>query len=331
MDGSTLCIFKNGDCRLTVAYWGECDTFIVSSTAMSFASPVWKKIMNPPFGEPANLAKKPISFLDDNAEALLILLRIAHLQFREVPFKLDYTNLFNISVLCDKYDCSNIIQPWVGTWLEGIQALAMTSGYEGSLFIAWALGKEIMFEKLAKQLVRDVCVSNTGECLLPGGKSISDPMPPGIIESILSIRHRVVTQLVDITDDYVTHFLENSEAHCQQPKHQRECDALVIGSLILWLRDLNLWPEKDRNTNEMSIRTFSQTLKSLETYRWPASVDVPFALGGYHPSHIGCNFIPQYQAAIHTVLISIPTPVLESHRRHMQIQKNRIGLAKSKE
>jgi hypothetical protein len=181
MDGSTLYVVKNGDRELTVAYSDGCDTFIVSSVAMSLASPVWNKIMNPPFGDPADSAKKPVSFLEDNAEALLILLRIAHLQFKEVPSELDYTTLFNISVLCDKYDCLDITQPWMHMWLEGMEAFAMTSGCEGWLFIAWALGKEVIFEKLAEELVRDVSVSDTGECVLASGEIVPSPMPPGIV------------------------------------------------------------------------------------------------------------------------------------------------------
>ncbi|KAI9770476.1 MAG: hypothetical protein M1839_003191 [Geoglossum umbratile] len=328
MDSSTLCIVKNGDRELTVAYSDECDTFIVSSVAMSLASPVWNKIMNPPFGEPAHLAEKPISFLEDNASALLILLRIAHLQFREVPLELDYTNLFNISVLCDKYDCLDIIQPWVGTWLEGMEAFAMTSGCEGSLFIAWALGNEVVFEKLAEELVRDVCVSDTGECLLSSGEIIPGPMPPGIVESILSIRHGVVTQLVDITNKYVNLFVKKSGAVCRQPMHQRQCDALVFGSLILSLRDLHLWPEK----NGLSIRAFARALKSLEVYRWPTTISASFAeVRNLAASHDNCNSIVEYRAAINAVLNSIPTPVLESHRRHIRIQKDRIELPKREE
>jgi hypothetical protein len=123
--------FEPSDIRLKVNYKGEPVTAHVSSSAMSFASPVWKKFIFPPWKpmavqdptttyESTPAAKKSkvtgekekdksvlpveeVDFSDDNGEALLILLRIAHLRFHDTPTTLAYQTLLQVAVLCDQY------------------------------------------------------------------------------------------------------------------------------------------------------------------------------------------------------------------------------------
>ena len=59
-----------------------------------------------------------LHFEDDDGEALLLLLRIAHLQFAEVPVSLDFDKLLQVAILCDMYDCVGLVKPWLSTWLS---------------------------------------------------------------------------------------------------------------------------------------------------------------------------------------------------------------------
>jgi hypothetical protein len=54
-------------------------------------------------------------------------------------------------------------------------------GKEGWLFIAWAFGRESVFEELAKKLVLEVKIGKKGECLTKNGGVMPEPMPNEIL------------------------------------------------------------------------------------------------------------------------------------------------------
>lgn len=131
-------VFDNGDgdVRAKVLYEGGEVSFKLFSHALSFASPVWKKLIFPPFplltsradGEEPNSKTSYVTnesfpdieldFTEDNPEALLVLLRIAHLQFSTIPSDLPYVILNNVAILCDKYNCRSLVKPWLKDWLK---------------------------------------------------------------------------------------------------------------------------------------------------------------------------------------------------------------------
>lgn len=180
----------SGDVLLRLEYSNQSFTLLGSSQALSLASPVWEKILNPPF--PSLVSKednndekqgKHIDFSEDNGEALLILLRIAHLQFRKVPSKLkDFNTFLALAILCDKYDCVGLIKPWLQPW-AGNEGTAVwdVPGYESWLFIAWVLGWKNRFQALATNLVRTVQINDAGVVLTRHGDVLPGQMPPDII------------------------------------------------------------------------------------------------------------------------------------------------------
>jgi hypothetical protein len=213
----SLFTFDPSDVRLKVKYKGESITAHVSSSAISFASPVWKKFVFPtwkPFAakNPATDsdstpdAKKskiadsdekdkirsslPVDTLDftgDNGEALLILLRIAHLRFQDNPATLPYQTLLQVAVLCDPYQCINLVRPWLPQWLADEETSSLKSSQENWLFIAWVFGREKVFKELATRMVQRVSVNPLTKVvyLTPlhqyGKYQITEPMPDGIM------------------------------------------------------------------------------------------------------------------------------------------------------
>lgn len=186
----------SGDVLLRLEYSNQSFTLLGSSQALSLASPVWEKILNPPF--PSLVSKegnndekqgKHIDFIEDNGEALLILLRIAHLQFRKVPSKLkDFDTFLALAILCDKYDCVGLIKPWLQPWAGNKGTVSVVwdvlwdvPGYESWLFIAWVLGWKNRFQALATNLVRTVQINDAGVALTRHGDFLPSQMPPDII------------------------------------------------------------------------------------------------------------------------------------------------------
>ena len=179
-------ILDSGNLRLLITYSNDCIAVGVSSHAMSLASPVWNKILHPPFSKLPSQEKGsddsgPIDFSEDNGEALLLLLRIAHLQFNKVPSTLTFESILDVAILCDKYDCVGLVSPWLSSWLLKEETQSMEQGHEEWLFIAWVFGKEKTFEKLATKLVKEVQFNDTGDCLTSTGEILPSQMPPDIV------------------------------------------------------------------------------------------------------------------------------------------------------
>ena len=190
----------SADVTATAVFREERIQFKVSSHALCFASPVWKKFLFPPFqtldtetdtdgnnerkGDMSfrECSAKEIDFSEDDGDALLILLRIAHLQLNQVAMSpLHYERLYQIAILCDQYDCAPLLRPWLESWLGAATERSGRRGQEGWLFIAWVFGREKVFEDLARELLCQVSIGDDGQCRTLHCDPLPEPMPAGII------------------------------------------------------------------------------------------------------------------------------------------------------
>ena len=127
-DTTTIYLMDDGDLRLHVNCSRERKedlsgsdssavyqkTFVVSSAVMRIASPVWKTMFDPqgPFMDSQrSFTHGEMDLPEDDADALLCVLRIAHLQFRKLPETLDFVDLLNVAIICDKYETVSIVRP----------------------------------------------------------------------------------------------------------------------------------------------------------------------------------------------------------------------------
>ena len=93
---------------------GDQKIFVVSSAVMRNASPVWRTMFDPQghfMESQRSLTHGEMDFPEDDPDALLCVLRIAHLQFQKIPETLNYTELLNLAIVCDKYDTVAIVRP----------------------------------------------------------------------------------------------------------------------------------------------------------------------------------------------------------------------------
>ena len=108
-------------------------------------------------------------------------------------------------------------------------------------------------------------------------------------------------------------------------EEKRQCDALVFGSLLLWLRDLGLWPEKELDgINHVSVDDLASELQSIEVYKWPefsAAYDAPHRV----VKHDRCGLSDDMEAGVARVMRRIPSPALKSHIDHIKAQKEKMG------
>lgn len=144
--------------------------------------------MNPPFpklasneGGDDDTQNKQIDFSEDSGEALLILFRIAHCQFRKIPSILEFKSILDVAVLCDKYDCVGLVKPWLALWLAKEKTEYEEPGHEEWLYIAWVFGLENIFQAWAIKLIKEMTTKDKGESLTSTGEIFPSRMPPDII------------------------------------------------------------------------------------------------------------------------------------------------------
>jgi hypothetical protein len=157
---------------------------MISKTTMTMASPVWKAMFERHWRE--NEATE-IPLPDDDVEAMLLVLRIAHLRFHELPKKnaLTLDALLNLAVICDKYDLVKIVRPfldlhgWASCYIPNIGYGIVSDPCW--LFIAWTFGYKDSFEQLATYTVRMIRVDSLGDAIMEDGRRFPEDTPPGLL------------------------------------------------------------------------------------------------------------------------------------------------------
>lgn len=173
-------ISPHGDMIISLPHQGEFPArFLVSSTALCAASPVFAAMLGPSssFSEAVSLrSHKAIGndlyvqkLTDDDPVALAVVLNAMHLQTLKVPRKVSVQQLMQLAIFCDKYDCAAVVKPWVASWESGWTKSTVLNTQLQRLFIAWVFGVEAEFELLTHALVSKIAFEDD-EALVGGKK-----------------------------------------------------------------------------------------------------------------------------------------------------------------
>ncbi|KAI0018027.1 hypothetical protein F4780DRAFT_781731 [Xylariomycetidae sp. FL0641] len=165
--------------------------YLVDARSLARASDVWAKMLFGPFAEskPKQAdAKWTVSLPEDDDSAMLILLDIIHADFASVPEQLSLDELFDVTVLTDKYKLTSRLAPWASRWFRCVQHKSGSD--EKLLWIVWELGEETVFRRIAKTFVMSSTINEDGELLLPTGVNPTvSPSPPELLDLILDEAH----------------------------------------------------------------------------------------------------------------------------------------------
>lgn len=146
--------------------------FEVERSALRRASPVFNSMLDPnkPYKEGS---AKEVPLPEDDPEAMEVLLRIAHLLFPTIPSTFDYQSLAAIAVLCDKYDCAEVVEPFTHSSFETLKPLVSESSCEAIevLFAAWTFGDRATFEITMPDIILGSAVSDNKLLCYNGSES----------------------------------------------------------------------------------------------------------------------------------------------------------------
>jgi hypothetical protein len=181
----------------TDKYQSEHNVYIqVSAKHLMLASPVFKSMLTGSWKESVTSSKLQngsieISTDSWDIDAFLILLRIIHCQFNQVPRKLSLEMLAKVAVIVDYYKCKEVVQFFSDTWIVVLEE-AYVEEYSRDLilrlWIAW-------FFQLSSQFrtVTSIAMSHSGGLISNLGLPIPNrvigklPIAPCFISFSLSL------------------------------------------------------------------------------------------------------------------------------------------------
>ncbi|KAK8112947.1 Nuclear pore protein-like protein [Apiospora sp. TS-2023a] len=305
-------------------------TFQVCSRTLARSSPVWKKMLFGGFAE-----SKPkegdwiVSLPDDSPEAMSTLLGIIHAKFEGVPLLnhlITSHDLFNLTVLTDKYDLTHILRPWARTWLDCVWDTGSTTfkNHLELLWIAWELGDQERFTLTASSLAQNMQDRAVLECALT---------PPEVTETILKLHYAAIDSLFrpfegllhslsHETTDFM--FFEKHAHPCvvghssrvNQPgkvSKSDECNLLTLGYFTRAFRKSGL------HLGALSPRTVTELANDLED----AVSNVPHLEG-----HKKCCAARYTGAKIEAVVREVTFTPTKLHIEHLQAQAIKSGLSR---
>jgi hypothetical protein len=150
----------HGDVELQVGQGDEANPiiFTVCSRTLARVSPVFEKMLFGNFKESRPTTKSSdwrVKLPADKVVPLAIFLHICHGQLHRVPKTLPIEDLYDLTVLTNYYDGTQILGPWVNDWMASIEDDARESqtALAKAMWIAWEFGRKDLFMRIAHKLL----------------------------------------------------------------------------------------------------------------------------------------------------------------------------------
>ena len=180
----TLVIDPEGDLYMKL----DGGSLKVSRKALSLSSPVFLAMLgaNSKFRETTDKTLdhdgvQLVSFEDDNFETMTVIARIIHLQSDNVPATMTFKQLYQVAVICDKYDLKRCLGPWTNIWATPYLDCYSRQGYEEWLFMSIVFRYDGLFKEVTRHLIINSEISEQGALATTTGFDLSE----GISSTIL--------------------------------------------------------------------------------------------------------------------------------------------------
>ncbi|KAF2760584.1 hypothetical protein EJ05DRAFT_536665 [Pseudovirgaria hyperparasitica] len=313
------------DWNLTVVIGAVQQRFRVCRQAL-MVSPVWRRMFGPPFGEPD---MSEISMPEDDANAMGIVLNMAHHKYEAVPKRLDTTTFYNVALLVSKYSLETLVLPFWKPWYDeliGMHDPFSPTPHPYLVFIAWAFGDVELFTATTLSLIIHASPENPDnptDCSLEAMALCR--MPPGVLDRIIDTRTSKLADMLQLIQDHMELALQD---HCLLD--DRACDSCMLGSFIKSLDEAGLWPIPDNPSDcRLSLNEMNRRLEKIMIEPMPSIETTKYQQGSVHAA---CAATCQFdREGLRDVYRSIAAPIDKALRRHMDVQRTKLnGLTKRK-
>lgn len=173
MSSKEVILDSRGDIRLRVGKPDSEDgqiTFLVCSRALARVSPVFDRMLYGNFAESkANSGAGDgsgsdwtVTLLEDKPQPMHIFLELAHANFQQMPKPLSVDEIYDLTVLTNYYDCTQLVVPWMGMSMPSIDRIMSvpttpdsTISLSKMLWVTWELGLQEAFNDLSRKLLME--------------------------------------------------------------------------------------------------------------------------------------------------------------------------------
>ncbi|KAF1738461.1 hypothetical protein CRV24_000387 [Beauveria bassiana] len=139
---STVIFDNHGDIEVQVS--GDTSRYVVCSRALARMSPVLRSQTRQDSVADTQdrcTRRRVLVQLDGNDDdSLTILFNIAHAHFLAVPRTLSIKQMYNLSILTSRYKCTSILDPWVESWIAGMEGTVRRDDMAMMLWVFWEIG-----------------------------------------------------------------------------------------------------------------------------------------------------------------------------------------------
>ena len=196
---ATIIIDTDGD--LTMRLKGG--NLKVSRKVLSISSPFFKVMLGAesPFKESMNNeferdGTQTVGFEDDDFQTMAMIVRIMHLQNDQVPDKLTFDQLYQVAILCDKYDLKRCLGCWPKTWADPYLDSYTVEGYEGWLFMSIVFGYDGLFKEVTRHLILNTKISPDNSLVTMKGIDVSERVSSTITGKIPTLKFMENSRLI---------------------------------------------------------------------------------------------------------------------------------------
>ncbi|KAI0192365.1 hypothetical protein EV127DRAFT_46697 [Xylaria flabelliformis] len=317
-----------GDLCLQV---GESPTtsFIVCSRTLARTSSFWNVLLNGEFKEGKKSCsgddgseRRTIDLPEDDPRPMALLLNIIHSHFDRVPSyegAMYIWDLYDISVVTDKYDMVHILRPWAAGWLRSIththhldkraQLSLREQHCHERLWIYWELGDKANFENVAKfMLLNSSASTEDGNSLRCRG--IQEP--PDIYEFIEQTRPSIIKELLTALSDIIQGLIQkDGKFERSRWSDESNSPASMLGRGIQSCYSVGLWPLPAPADVQCSVSSLSAKLQTVE--------DAGGFRNRFSQNHSLHNKVEE-------ILKNIPSLLTKGHKRHLKSQAKKSGV-----
>lgn len=137
----------------------------VSSQVLCLVSPVFDAMLGSTslFKEASALRANGTAVValgDDDDEALVIVMNAAHQNRHLIPTRISVKVLYEIAVLCDKYDMVRVVGSWPRMWANRLTPFPRRFGYGRVMAVAWLFGLDNIFSQVTREFI--YCIKPEG-------------------------------------------------------------------------------------------------------------------------------------------------------------------------
>ncbi|KAI0453728.1 hypothetical protein F5B21DRAFT_525527 [Xylaria acuta] len=298
-ENPTTTFHPDADLEVIIPKPGDDPTiYMVCASALAYASPIWRTMLynDAARARGANDDTKQDQYqtlkLNGDPEAIGLLFRIIHYDFRHVPKEPTLNQLFELGKSACQYKCTHILSPWAGQWSASLTNFVAEvdcySECHKALYIAWTFGELKLYRETVDALIVSAKIDLNGKIVNISGQPLEDMlMPHDLLEVIIETRASTVAKILDAVKEPIEVLSSGEQnqrtTYCRVGKDSQSCEIMMLGSIIPGLTKEGLFPVPEPEKFTGSIESLKNKLDKVKIIPYVGKEWMP------HMSHENCN------------------------------------------